>query len=120
MLDVVEFLGFVTNMKGFHASLDLFALTSLWEGFCYVQVEAMVLEHPVVAFNVSSIPEVLADGETGFLVPEADVVAFSDRVEQLMDDPELRQRMGRAGRERVLNNFTMQKTLDDFIRVVEA
>ncbi|MUM77367.1 glycosyltransferase [Pseudodesulfovibrio sp. F-1] len=139
--DVVKFLGFVTNMKGFQASLDIFALTSLWEGFCYVQMEAMVLERPVVAFNISSIPEVLADGETGFLVPpppteageaadrDSDGVqaagpvgaeAFADKLELLMDDPELRKRMGRAGRERVLENFTMLKTLNDFIKVVES
>lgn len=139
--DVVKFMGFVTNMKGFQASLDIFALTSLWEGFCYVQMEAMVLERPVVAFNISSIPEVLADGETGFLVPpplseaggmpggdsgtvQADgpigAEAFADKLELLMDDPELRMRMGRAGRRRVLENFTMLKTLDDFVKVVES
>jgi len=139
--DVVRFMGFVTNMKGFQASLDIFALTSLWEGFCYVQMEAMVLERPVVAFDISSIPEVLAHGETGFLVPpplseagdassgdsgavRADgpvgAEAFADKLELLMDDLDLRRRMGRAGRRRVLENFTMLKTLDDFIKVVEA
>jgi len=119
--DVVRFLGFVRNMKAFHASIDIFALSSLWEGFCYVQVEAMTLQKPVVAFRVSSIPEVVADGETGLLVtPVGNAEAFAERLERLIRDPELRARLGEAGRRRVLEHFELRKTLADFERVVGA
>ncbi len=117
--DCVEFLGFVSDMKSFNAYLDIFALSSLFEGFCYAQVEAMVCEKPVVAFDVSSIPEVVSDGVTGYLVPEADSAAFAHKLEELIRDPELRARMGKAGRERVINEFEMMKTFRDFLAVLD-
>ena len=118
--DCVEFPGFVTDMKGFNQSLDIFALPSLFEGFCYAQVEAMVLERPVVAFNVSSIPEVVMDTETGYLVPEKDVAAFADKLALLINDPALRRELGVKGRQRILDNFTMQKTFRDFEQVINS
>ncbi|MBN2140980.1 MAG: glycosyltransferase [Desulfovibrionaceae bacterium] len=118
--DVVEFLGFVSDMKGFHQTLDIFALPSLWEGFCYAQVEAMTLKRPVVAFEVSSIPEVVRDNETGYLVAAGDARAFAERLERLVRDPELRRRLGENGRQRVIDNFEIHKTLDDFERVIQA
>lgn len=118
--DRVEFLGFITDLKGFHASLDIFALSSLWEGFCYAQVESMTLERPVVAFNVSSIPEVVIHEETGYLVEAEDVEAYAARLEQLIRDPELRARLGSAGRKRVIENFEIHKVLDDFEKVIHA
>ncbi len=116
--DEVVFLGFITDMKSFHLSLDIFALSSLWEGFCYVQVEAMTLGRPVVAFDVSSIPEVVSDGETGYLAPVGDSAAFAQKIELLIKDPELRAKMGQAGRKRVIDHFEMKKTLADFERAI--
>ncbi|MGE4557318.1 MAG: glycosyltransferase [Desulfovibrionaceae bacterium] len=116
--DVTEFLGFVANMKGFHASLDIFALPSFWEGFCYAQVEAMTLERPVVAFNVSSIPEVVIHGETGYLAPVGDAAAFADYLDALAQSPETRRKIGEAGRRRVIENFELKKTFEDFERVL--
>lgn len=116
--DAVQFLGFVTDMKSFNNSIDIFALPSLWEGFGYAQVEAMTLEKPVVAFDVSSIPEVVSDRETGLLAPKEDVAAFAAHLEKLIMDEELRERLGKAGRKRVLDNFEINKTLDDFLNVI--
>ena len=116
--DVVQFLGFVTDMKSFNNSIDIFALPSLWEGFCYAQVEAMTLEKPVVAFNVSSIPEVVSENETGLLAPVGDAVAFAANLEKLIVDKELREKLGKAGRKRVLEHFEINKTLDDFLRII--
>lgn len=118
--DVVEFLGFVSDMKSFHANLDIFALSSLWEGFCYVQVEAMTLEKPVVAWNVSSIPEVVSDGETGYLCPVENVTMFADRLLELMRDESLRKQLGQNGRKRVIDNFEIKKTFTDFETCLNA
>lgn len=118
--DRVEFLGFVTDLKAFNQSIDIFALSSLWEGFCYAQVEAMTLERPVVAFNVSSIPEVVVHNETGFLVEAEDVEAYAARLEQLILDPDLRKSLGEAGRRRVIDNFEIRKVLRDFERTIHA
>jgi glycosyltransferase involved in cell wall biosynthesis len=118
--DRVVFLGFVRNMKAFHESIDIFALSSLWEGFCYAQVEAMTLRRPVVAFNVSSIPEVVSDSVTGLLAPAGDVEAFAGHLERLIRDPELRRELGEQGRRRVIEHFELKKTLADFEQVVQG
>ena len=106
----VRLLGFVENMKGFYASIDIFALPSLWEGFGYVLSEAMSMRLPVVAFDTSNIPEVVADGETGLLAPVRDVAAFADALEKLIRDPGLGFRFGLAGRTRVERFFSLAKT----------
>lgn len=118
--DVVQFLGFVSDMKSFHQTIDIFALTSLWEGFCYVQVEAMTLNHPVVAWNVSSMPEVVIDGETGYLCPAQDTEVFAARLLALMQDEALRKRLGENGRARVISYFEMQKTFADLEHCLQA
>ena len=69
----LRFLGFVDNMPQFLHSIDIFLLPSHWEGFGYVIAEAMYCEKPVVAFNVSSNPEIVSNNETGFLVEHGDV-----------------------------------------------
>lgn len=117
--DVVEFLGFVRDMKGFHASLDVFALPSLWEGFGFVLAEAMTMRLPVAAFNVSSVPEVVAHGETG-LLSEPSAEALAANLLRLLGDAELRHKLGARGRERVLEKFELQRTFSDFERCLQA
>ncbi len=117
--DRVSFLGFIENMKSFHASQDIFCLPSLWEGFGYALVEAMTLEKPVVGFDVSSNPEVVADGETGILVPAEETEKLAAALEKLIVDTELRRKMGLAGRQRVLDNFNTPLVLQKLIEVVE-
>jgi glycosyltransferase involved in cell wall biosynthesis len=64
-----RFVGFVDDMKGFMHSVDIFVLTSIWERFGYVLVEAMASYIPVVAFEISSNPEIEEHNKTGYLVP---------------------------------------------------
>ncbi len=118
--DCFHFLGFVEEMKRFYASIDVFALPSLWEGFGYVLSEAMSMRLPVVAFDTSNIPEVVAHGESGLLVPQRDVAAFADALEKLVLDGALRTRMGQSGRERVESNFTLAKTFHALEKVLLA
>jgi glycosyltransferase involved in cell wall biosynthesis len=77
--------------------MDIFVVPSLQESFGVAAVEAAAAGLPVLASNVGGLPEVVVDGETGFLVPPADVEALSGRLSQLIADPALRQRMGQAG-----------------------
>jgi glycosyltransferase involved in cell wall biosynthesis len=116
--DRVEFLGFVTDMKAFHQSIDIFALPSLWEGFGFVLAEAMCMGLPVAAFDVSSIPEVVEHGETGLLCPPKGE-ALATNLLALMQDEALRRRLGARGRERVLERFEKGATfarLEDCLR----
>jgi len=105
----VTFTGFLKNTKSLMLASDIFAFPSLWEGFGYVLAEAMACSKPVVAFDISSNPEIIADGKTGFLVEPFDVEAFADKIETLARDASLRKKMGEAGRERVEELFNKQK-----------
>ncbi len=107
VFEEVRFIGFVENMQDFYRSLDGFLLTSLWEGFGYVLVEAMAHRLPVVTFDIGSSSEIVIDGQTGFILPERDVQMLADRVIQLYQDPALRGKMGAAGRKLVEERFTI-------------
>ena len=88
------------------AAIDVLALPSTFEGFGIVQAEAMYLGLPVVATAHGGSTEVVDDGITGFLVPYGDEDQLAERIDRLAGDPELRARMGAAGRRRVLERFT--------------
>jgi len=84
---------------------------SLYEGFSLPAIEAMSCGVAVVATTGGALPEVVGtDGETGLLVPPDDPSALAGAIARLLDDPELRARLGAAGRERVINRFTWQVT----------
>lgn len=84
---------------GVYAAADLVCLVSRWEeAFGWVIAEGMAAGKPVVATRVGGIPELVADGETGFLVPRRDIDAIAQKTLRLVNDPLLRERMGRAGR----------------------
>jgi glycosyltransferase involved in cell wall biosynthesis len=107
--DHVVFLGFVDNVRAFMETIDVFVLTSIWEGFGYVLVEAMACKKPVVAFRISSNPEIIAHHETGYLVEAMDIDAFTQKVAGLIQDPALREKLGKAGRKRVEDYFEIEK-----------
>jgi glycosyltransferase involved in cell wall biosynthesis len=73
-------------------------------------LEAMASGTPVVASRTGGVPEVVRDGETGFLVPPGDVAQLHERIDLLMRNPSLARRMGRAGRDLVLEQFTWRAT----------
>lgn len=108
----IEFVGFVENVPEFMSRLDVFALTSRWEGFGYVLVEAMACGRPLVAFDVSSVPEIIEDGENAYLVPFADIKTFADRIENLQSESE-RKRLGEAGFRISREKFSYARELSD-------
>lgn len=80
------------------AAMDVLVHTSLWEGLPRVLVQALALGRPCVALRRDGAPEVVIDGETGFLVEPDDPAALADAISRLLADPDLRARMGAAGR----------------------
>ncbi len=116
--DKIIFLDFVENIKDFMQSIDIFALTSHWEGFGYVNVEAMVSNKPVVAFNISSNPEIIDDNKTGFLIEPYNIVDFTDKIEILCNNPKLREDFGIAGRKKVEDLFNEEKLFLQFENII--
>ncbi len=91
-------------------SIDIFVLPSLREGLGIAVLEAMACGKPVIATNVGGIPEVVKDGITGILVPPKDPEALYCAMNELLDDREKREKMGRIG-ERVCNENFRAKTM---------
>ena len=100
-------------MEQFYADIDIFLLTSLWEGFGYVMVEAMAEKKPVIAFDIKSSAEVVQNGRTGFLVPRGNVEAMAQKIIELAENKELRMAFGNHGYERVQSLFTIDHTIEE-------
>ena len=93
---------------------DIFLLPSTSEGLPVALLEAMAYGKPIVATRVGGIPDVLADGTEGVLVPPGDVAALAAAVGELVGDPDRARELGRAAKERVaeLTPATIAKRLD--------
>lgn len=100
--------GFRSDIPLVMSAFDVFAMTSIFEGFGLVLVEAMAAGRPVLASRVSAIPEVVIDGENGILVPPRSPAAVAKALARL-SDPALRQRFGSAGRRRAFEHFTLER-----------
>lgn len=124
----VEFVGRVTDSqwRSYLYACDIFCFPSITrnEGFGLAQAEAMYYGKPVVTFTIpgSGVNFVTQNGVTGIECPNSDSMAYADALLRLANDPELRKKMGDAGRQRVLDNFTeaqfvknVGKLLDDVL-----
>ena len=114
----ITFLGFVKNMKSFMEGIDIFLLTSEWEGFGYVLAEAMACSKPSIAFDISSNPELIDDGKNGYLIDAFNIDQFADRIISLSKNRELREELGHNAKEILLNKFTLEKSVKEFSRFI--
>jgi glycosyltransferase involved in cell wall biosynthesis len=87
--------------------------------FPTVILEAMASARPVISTRLAGIPELVVDGQTGMLAPPGDSAALAQALEQLLRDPELRSRFGRAGRERIEQHFRIEQTVAPLISMIE-
>jgi glycosyltransferase involved in cell wall biosynthesis len=113
LADAVEFVSGVTTERivELYAETEIACVPSLYEGFSLPAVEAMACGVPLVATTGGAVPEVVGrDNETGLLVPPGDPSALAAAILRGLGDPELRARIGAAGRERALTRFTWRET----------
>ncbi len=116
----VVFTGFITNIKSFMETIDIFVLPSLWEGFGYVTIEAMASRKPVIAFKTGSNPEIIEDGSTGCMINCYDTHELAEKIKILSVNKQLREEMGAAGRKRAENMFSSvksEKALLEYLRL---
>lgn len=105
----VVLMGERTDVERWLPACDALVLTSAWEAFGIVSLEAMASARPVIAFGVDGVPRVVVDGECGQLVPPGDVEAFARAVVALAGDRALCARMGAAARLRVEQHFSADR-----------
>jgi glycosyltransferase involved in cell wall biosynthesis len=105
----VAFLGYQSQaqVRQLLAETDVFVMSSFAEGVPVVLMEAMAAGVPVVATRIAGIPELVDDGTSGFLVPPGDPTLLAEKIETLLNDPDLRNRFGAAGREKVEREFNL-------------
>jgi glycosyltransferase involved in cell wall biosynthesis len=114
------FLGYQEQVASFFAAFDVFVLPSANEGTPVTAIEALAAGKPVVATRVGGIPDVVRDGEDGFLVALGDVEALADRLAQLATDDKLRERMGEAAQARVRERYSVERLVDDVDRLYRS
>jgi glycosyltransferase involved in cell wall biosynthesis len=105
----VRLLGQCQQMAAVYASVDIWVLPAKKpEGLGNVLIEAMAMGKPVVGSAIGGIPEIILDGQNGFLAPPGNAGALAAALRRLLRDPELRRRMGEAGRRRFLERFEFE------------
>ncbi len=119
--DRVHFLGFVPDHEigTVYCRAAVFAMLNLKEGFWLVYLEAMQHHLPCVGATDDAGAEIIADGETGFVVPQKDIDALADRLILLLRDPGLRATMGDAGFRRATEVFSYQRFRQRFLSILE-
>ncbi|GGG49561.1 glycosyl transferase [Croceivirga lutea] len=118
LTNVVQLEGFIENPLEFIAKGSVFLLSSHWEGFGYVLAEAALCKKPVVAFDISSNPEVVINQKTGILTTPNNVEAFVEAITYLYHHRAQLLQMGENGYAYVLQNFERNKqlkTIEDYL-----
>lgn len=103
--------GFVDDVAAIMHAIDVLLLPSYWEGFGIVIIEAMACGRPVITTNISSMPEIVNEGATGYLIPPGDEQALAERALSLLQNPALRARMGAAAKQRAAENFSHERMI---------
>jgi glycosyltransferase involved in cell wall biosynthesis len=112
--------GFIKVPEVFFKKIDVFLLSSLWEGFGYVIAEAMLFKKPVIAFNCSSNPELITTNENGFLTQKNNVKEFVDKIKYLANNAELRKSFGENGQQKIVNEYDSKLIKEQFLKYINS
>ena len=121
--DAVRFLGYVSPVQRAIEGAAIVVVPSLGEGFGMVALEAMERARPVIASAVGGLPEIVADGKTGFVVPAGDAEALAEAMVDLSSDLERAAAMGAAGRARAQAEFPPERSaarIDELYRAADG
>lgn len=115
--EIVKFLGRRSDIAELLAQFDVFVLPSIAEACPMAVLEAMAMEKPIVATNVSGIPEQIEDGESGWLVPSKDPDALAAAILESLNDESERQRRAKKARERAVSTFSLERCAERHLQV---
>lgn len=116
-IDYFRLLGKQSNVENLINAMDICVLATFTEGTSNAILEYMALSKPVVATIGGGTAEIINDSMNGFLVNPSDPIMLADRIQTLIDDADLRRRMGLAGLNRVKEAFSIDRMVDDYIRL---
>ena len=116
---LVWFAGERHDIADIMQTLDLFVLPSINEGISNTLLEAMASALPVIATKVGGSPELVVEGQTGYLVPKQDPLAMSVAFKRYLLEPELLKRHGLAGRARVVSMFSLNRMMADYMAIYD-
>jgi glycosyltransferase involved in cell wall biosynthesis len=116
----IHFLGYREDVQSIVRDVDCLVVPSTMEGMPFVILEAMTASKPVIASKIYGIPEVIVEGETGFMVPPRDVDSLYAAMRKVFENPGLCRRMGAAGRRRVESSFSLERMVRGVESVYEA
>jgi glycosyltransferase involved in cell wall biosynthesis len=112
--------GFRSDVLGLQSSFDVFAMSSVTEGLGSAMLDAMAGSRAVAATRAGGIPEAIDDGKQGLLVPPHDESALAQAIVRLLRDPALRLSLGAAARQRIVEDFSVERMVTDTLRVYES
>lgn len=115
--DVVTFLGFRDDIPDLMAAFDILAFPSHAESFGLVLIEAMAMERPVVSTNCDGVLDIVVNEQTGLYVHPRNAAELANALVRLIDDASLRERLGKAGRKRVMELFDQRMQIDRLERI---
>jgi len=105
------------ELVGYYCRAEIAVVPSLYEGFGFPAAEAMACELPVVSTTAGALPEVVGSDGAGILVPPRNALALAQAIRRLLEDPELRLKMGQAARRRITSLFTWEKAARQMVEV---
>lgn len=111
--------GFIQNAERYLRAFDIFVLPSVKEGLPYVIMEAMASGLPIIASNVGGIPDLIEHGKSGLLVKAKDPLGLAEGLKKLMENPDVRNALGKEAKEIVGTNFRFRDMLAKTLRLYE-
>ena len=112
-------LSYPDKVRDFLSEIDIYSLISGMDLGPRTLNEAQLMKKPIVASNVGGIPELIKDGETGFLVEEGNVEDLIEKLNILLNDKELAKKMGQEGVKFVKSEFNWEKVAKNFLNILE-
>lgn len=120
MKDVIKFLGFVTDIYGFLNFIDINTLTSHNESFPYSMLEGCAMRRPMVASCVGGIPDLVTDGDTGYLFEKGNSEQFAQKLIQIAENDDLRKQMGENIYVKATTRFSSDAMADDHVEIYKS
>lgn len=115
----IKFTGVTDNVRKYFLESSIYLLSSRWEGWGLVVIEAFEMGQPVIAYDIVPIDQLITDGEDGFIIPKFDTDQFAKAMFKLAEDEELRQRMADKAIEKA-KHFSVERICEDWERLLQS